>query len=217
VADQVPAWVSESALAISVIVAIPAVAKFIYDISKDRGPDTKRSRVLEQAKTRTEFWKARLEIQTKTFSGKELERAKETANDAIERIYREADENLVMLSWIHRPLPVIGVSRWRKLLLLYKPGEEGISAWRITRVMYWASLVPFIVCLWLPVLVVHQYLSQPDKHAELWQELFYSRELHRTELKLLIVFRPFVYWAITFFRWDRMGRKWRSIKETDRM
>jgi len=166
-----PSWMADIAPVLPWIVAIPTVITLLHTLSKDRGVHAQRTRVLEHAKSRMDFWKTRLEIQAKTLEKDKLVAAKEEAHEAIERIRRQTNENLIVLSKSRSPTPVIGLPRWRKLLLLYKPVEGNTTSVYIARTMYLLSLSSLLLYVYWLFYFTYLYFSEPkavradDLHA----------------------------------------------------
>jgi hypothetical protein len=119
-------WIPEITVAISMILAVPALGSFIHTLSKDRGREAKRIRIIDAANGRMNFWKSRLEVQLKVLSATKLESVKKEAETAIEKIRFAADLKLERLHHTRRSrvgfaVRPIGVNMWRKVLLLYRP------------------------------------------------------------------------------------------------
>ena len=217
-ANEAPKWITDVVAVVSAVGLLPTIGSFLHTLNKDRGVDAQRTRVLEQAKTRMDFWKTRLDIQEKTLSEEKFEAAKEEANEATENIRREASESLVILSLSGSPTPVVGLPKWRKLLLLYRPLEGSLAFGYIGRALYWLSLAPLLLYVYLPFYLTYLYCNEPkaNRAADL-HALFHSKQGRGSWIVLgLCLMLSFLEAAVLFNSARREGPRLR-IKAIDRI
>jgi hypothetical protein len=119
---------------------------FAYNSKKDYGIRASRQRQLDIAKTRLSIRETRSKIEETILSGEPLEVACKNAKDAIEEMRRESNENLdILAEWNNKPVPVIGLSWWKRALLIYKPIHHSKFLGYGNRIVYWLNL--FVVGL----------------------------------------------------------------------
>lgn len=179
---------SEVAVLISAIAAVPAVGNFLHLLSRENGRTAKRMRVLEQANLQVRFWRDWLDVRSNSLSEELLNEVRREASDAVERARKIADHNLSILKQSRSPIPVIGLSTWRVMFLIYPPVSNARFRGYYNRFLFYLSLaaVAWVVSVVVRLIVIHHQMASVGQAAAFWREIVSHRFPQQTFFLLTI-------------------------------
>lgn len=204
VANELPLWIPEASVAVAIIVAIPAIGNFLHTLNKDRGDEARRLKVLEAARNRMEYWRTRIDIQSKILDEKQLHDAKQETIRAIEKIALEANHNLLVLS--ERRAGRSRMPTWRTFLLLYRPAVSK-RKWEsyLQRICYLFSLFGVLISACGLAFGPISYLQNELLRIPHKYDFVYPQNHLRV---YLIGFFLSTFNAVAYFIWVRRREGW---------
>jgi hypothetical protein len=158
-------WPAVASIAISAVLAIPAIGSFLYTIGRDRSPRARMKEKLETAQQRLGLLERSLTIGRTVLVGEELSQAQGRAWKEANHIERDTRIAIEILSMQKSARWVIGVSAWRKMLAFYKPVTRRPGLSIVLRIVYISSLLMLVLSL--TTLFV-------EPHGQLAQEFIYA-------------------------------------------
>lgn len=128
-------------VSISAATTLVGLAALIHTLSKERGVHAQRTRLIELASARMDFWKTRLEVLKESLPEDDLTKEKAEIVARLNAILTETNANLTVLKLKNVPLAPIGVPIWRRQLFLYMPLTPNKIAGFVNRATFWLALL----------------------------------------------------------------------------